>query len=171
MLFLHSLHITITLSLIFSYLPVLTFYFSSPPHLFFPPVFLSFSNGPDLLEGHGANRHGANRVSGRPAVPVPAQHHHCGLHSLPGCHVLYHLSAHLLPCPLHPQLGRWRTPLQVRCYAKKVVKTGNGDTTHRWIHFIQSQWINVDVTSVHSAKSLSVPISVFFLWLSRFTPF
>lgn len=84
--------------------------------LFLPPLSLSFSDGPDLLEGHRAYRHGANRVSGRPAVPVPAQHHHCGLHSLPGCHVLHHLSAHLLSSPLHPQLGRWRTPLQVRCY-------------------------------------------------------
>lgn len=83
---------------------------------------LSFSDGPDLLEGHGANRHGANRVSGRPAVPVPAQHHHCGLHGLPRRHVLHHLCAHLLPSPLHPQLGRWRAPLQVR--ARRVVETG-----------------------------------------------
>lgn len=66
---------------------------------------LPFSDGLDLLEGHGAEWHGAHRVSGGIAVPVPAQHHHCGLHSLPGYHVLLHLSTDLLPTPLHPQLG------------------------------------------------------------------
>lgn len=66
---------------------------------------LSFSDGPDLLEGHGANRHGADRASGRPAVPLPAQHHHRALRCLPGCHVLHHLSANLLPSPLRPQVG------------------------------------------------------------------
>lgn len=83
---------------------------------------LSLSDGPDLLEGHGANRHGANRVSRRSALPVPAQHHHCGLHSLPGCHVLHRLSSNLLPRPLHPQLGRWRTPLQVREVNRKMTQ-------------------------------------------------
>lgn len=85
--------------------------------LFLPPLMSSFSDGPDLLEGHRANRHDPNRVSGWPAVPVPAQHHHGDLHNLPGCHLLHHLSAHLLSSPLHPQLGRWRAPLQVRCHA------------------------------------------------------
>lgn len=85
-----------------------------PIFLHLPP--LSCSDGPGLLEGHRANRHGAYRAGGGPAVPLPAQHHHCGLHSLPGCHVLHHVSAHLLPTPLHPQLGRWRAPLQVRCH-------------------------------------------------------
>lgn len=134
------------------------------PLLFLPPPSLSFSDGPDLLEGHRANRHGADRVSGRPAVPVPAQHHHRGLHSLPGRHVLHHLSAHLLPSPLHPQLGRWRTPLQVRrCalmnYAVRTVDISSfsfffppaflrqgKEKWHnalRWIHPIQSQCINV----------------------------
>uniref|UniRef100_A0A3P9IWR8 Reticulon n=1 Tax=Oryzias latipes TaxID=8090 RepID=A0A3P9IWR8_ORYLA len=32
------------------------------------------SDGPDLLEGYGAKRHGAHGVSGGLAVPVPAQH-------------------------------------------------------------------------------------------------
>lgn len=77
-------------------------------------LFLSPSDGPDLLEGHRADRHGANRVSGRPAGPVSAQHHHRALHGLPGHHVLHHLSPNLLQTPLRPQLGWWGASLQVR---------------------------------------------------------
>lgn len=72
------------------------------------------SDGPDLLEGHGADGHGADGVSGRHAVPVPAQYHHRALHRLRGRHVLHHLGPHLLQGPLHPQLGRRGASLQVR---------------------------------------------------------
>lgn len=75
-----------------------------------PPSLLFSSGGPDLLEGHGADRHGADGAGGGPAVAVPAEHHHRGLHSLPGHRVLHHLRADLLRRHPRAQVGRWRAP-------------------------------------------------------------
>lgn len=88
-----------------------------------PSTCLCFSDGPDLLEGHGANRDGAHWVSGGLTVPVPAQHHDRRLHRLPGRRVLHHLGAHLLPLPVHPRLEGRRAPLQVRdlCFNKELL--------------------------------------------------
>lgn len=81
---------------------------SLSPFLF--PLLLFSSSGPDLLEGHRANRRCAHGAGGGPAVPVPAEHHHRGLHSLPGHHVLHHLRADLLRHHPRAQVGRWRAP-------------------------------------------------------------
>lgn len=112
-------------------------------HHFHPLSSLRFSDGPDLLEGDGADGHGADGVSGRPAVPVPAQHHHRDLHGLPRRHVFHHLSAHLLPTPLCPQLGRRRAPLQVRMRtAGEKGKKTKGHNSEMTTRPIQSQFIN-----------------------------
>lgn len=79
-----------------------------------PPFLPSSSGGPDLLEGHGANGHGADGAGGGPAVPVPAEHHHRGLCSVPGRRMLHHLRADLLRHHPRAQVGRWGAPFQVR---------------------------------------------------------
>lgn len=71
------------------------------------------SNGPDLLEGNGADGDGAHRAGGGAAVPVPAEHYHCGVHALPGHHVLHHLSQNLLQTAACAPAGRWSSPFPV----------------------------------------------------------
>lgn len=78
--------------------------------LFLSDFFLFSSGGPDLLEGHGANRHGADGAGGGPAVPVPAEHYHRGLHSLPSYCLLHHLRADLLWHHPRSQVGRRSAP-------------------------------------------------------------
>lgn len=79
----------------------------------FKPFLPPCSNGPDLLEGYGADRDGVHRAGGGAAVSVPAEHHHCGVHSLPGHHLLHHLSQNLLQTSACAPAGRWSTPLPV----------------------------------------------------------
>lgn len=82
--------------------------------LFPVSMFLSLlSNGSDLLERHWADRHGVHRPGGRPAVSLPAQYHHCALHSFAGYCVLHHFRAHLLQLAACFSAQRWGTPLPV----------------------------------------------------------
>lgn len=83
------------------------------PNLFLPPC----SNGPDLLEGYGADRDDVHRAGGGTAGSVPAEHHHCGVHSLPGHHLLHHLSQNLLQTAACAPAGRWSTPLPVSLFS------------------------------------------------------